>query len=119
MIGIRGSMPGDGHKHDVMLMRFVVQYLQEPGGHWVDLPGSAESGFIRAGSGSSARQAGQSVQLAPVQGGVSFELRGLVEFQWRDGRSVRLSALRTTTAGHHSLAGARPKGFSAATCEIG
>lgn len=131
MIGIRGSMPGDGHRHDAMYMRFLVQYMQAPGGHqssgerqgssehWTDLPGSADSGFVKAGAATGTRQAGRSFQLAPVQSGQSFRLRGLVEFQWRHGSQVRLTALRPTTANHHSLAGAIPQGFSAATCTIG
>jgi hypothetical protein len=55
----------------------------------------------------------------PVPGKPAFTLRGLVEFQWRRGKKVLMSANRATTAGHASLAGADPTGFSAATCQIG
>ena len=43
-------------------------------------------------------------------------LRGVVSFQWRHGTSVEYTVSRPTTAGHVSLAGADPKGFSAAEC---
>ena len=46
-------------------------------------------------------------------------MRGIVDYQWRRGRVVLQTAERTTTAGHRSLAGADPAGYSAATCLIG
>jgi hypothetical protein len=105
-IGIRGSMPGDGHRRDTMYMRFVVQNY--------DL--SADSGFVLVGSAASTRQAGHSFTFKPTV--TTFTLRGLVEFQWhRAGRTVRSLTL-PTTAGHRSLAGDEPKGFSAASCAL-
>ncbi len=41
-------------------------------------------------------------------------LRGVVSFQWRHGTTVEYTVSRPTTAGHQSLAGADPAGFSAA-----
>lgn len=119
MIGIRGSMPGDGQKGQTMLMRFVVQYLQQQSGHWVDLPGNAESGLMKVGPATGVRESGQSFELAPLSSGESFKLRGLIEFEWKSGSKVRLSATRPTTSGHRHATGARPYGFSAATCDIG
>ncbi|HYM54922.1 MAG TPA: hypothetical protein VES97_06135 [Solirubrobacteraceae bacterium] len=118
-VGVRGSMPGDGQARDTLSMRFRLQYLSSRTRHWADLASTATAGFIVVGSGSSARQEGQSFQLMPVLGRPAFDLRGVVEFQWRRGRSVLLSASRPTTAGRVSLAGADPAGFSAATCLIG
>jgi len=122
-IGIRGSMPPDGHPNDTMYMRFVVQYLEQgtskKGGKWKDLPGEAASGFLKAGPATATRQTGRSFHLAPLGSGESFHLRGLVEFQWRHKERVVLTATRLTTAGRESLAGASPRGFSAATCTIG
>jgi hypothetical protein len=117
-VGIRGSMPGDGQTHDKMFMSFRLQYLSGETKHWADLGGTAIPGFIAVGSGT-ARQGGQSFQLMPVAGKPAFELRGLVEFQWRRGKKVLESTRRATTAPHKSLAGADPLGFSAATCLIG
>jgi hypothetical protein len=115
-IGIRGSMPSDGHPRDLMYMRFKVQYLDSSTHAWVELGQSADSGFVRIGFAASTRQAGRTFEFKPVA--VSYTLRGLVEFQWRRaGRTVH-AASRPTSAGHTSLAGAEPKGFSAATCAL-
>jgi hypothetical protein len=116
-IGIRGSMPGDGRAHDTMYMSFRLQYLNSATQHWADLSGTTPS-FASVGSGP-ARQGGQSFQLMPVAGRPAFMLRGLVEFQWRRGKRVLMSTKRPTTAGHVSVAGSDPQGFSAATCQIG
>ncbi len=114
-IGIRGSMPGDGHPRDAMYMRFRVQSFDATTKQWAAL-GGAESGLVAVGSAASARQAGRTFEFKPAA--TSYTLRGLVEFQWRHaGRVVHLTSL-PTTARHTSLAGAEPKGFSAATCEL-
>jgi hypothetical protein len=117
IVGVRGSMPSDGHPRDKMYMSFRLQYLSSTTNHWADLAGTTPS-FIAVGSGA-ARQGGQSFQLMPAPGKPAFTLRGLVEFQWRRGKTVLQSTRRPTTAGHVSLAGADPRGYSAATCQIG
>lgn len=115
-IGIRGSMPGDGHPHDVMFMRFLVQSLDTSTNTWADIGRSADSGFVRVGSGALTRQAGRSFEFKPTA--TTFTLRGFVEFQWhRAGRTIRVATL-PTTGGHTSLAGAEPAGFSAASCAL-
>jgi hypothetical protein len=117
-IGIRGSMPGDGHPKDVMYMRFHVQYLDATTNKWLDLSQGADSGFLKVGSAQLARQAGRSFQFAPAAGKPTFTLRGDVMFQWRRGKTVLQSATVPSTAGHTSLAGSDPHGFSAATCKL-
>ncbi len=117
-IGIRGSMPGDGHATDVMYMRFRVQYLDSTTNKWVDLNQGADSGFLKVGSGALTRQSGRSFQFAPASGQSAFTLRGYVTFQWHKGTTVLETTTRPTTAGHTSLAGADPRGFSAATCKL-
>ncbi len=117
-IGIRGSMPGDGHPKDVMYMRFLVQYLDPAKKEWLNLGKGGDSGLLKLGSGAAVRQGGFSVELAPVAGKPAFTLRGYVTFQWRRGATVLQSATRLTASGHTSLAGADPKGFSAATCKL-
>ena len=57
--------------------------------------------------------------LAPAAGMAPVELRGVVDFQWRQGSKVLLSAARPTAAGHVSLAGADPRNYTAAMCVIG
>jgi hypothetical protein len=119
-LGIRGSMPGDGHGRDTMLMRFRVQYYGAGGGRrgWAYLA-QADSGYQPVGSAATARQGGYSFVFAPpAPGKAPFALRGVVSYQWRRGTRVVHTTTRATSAGHRSLAGADPKGFSAATCTL-
>lgn len=115
-IGIRGSMPGDRRRGDTMYMRFRVQYQEASSRKWVNVVKGADSGFLKVGSGQTARQAGRSFQFAAV--GQAYTLRGYVTFQWRRGNSVLGTIARATDAGHRSLAGADPKNYSAATCTL-
>jgi hypothetical protein len=117
-IGIRGSMPGNGHAADAMYMRFRVQYLDATTNKWVDLSQGADSGFLKVGSAALTRQSGRSFQFAPTAGKPAFTLRGYVIFQLRKGSTVLETVTRPTSAGHTSLAGADPRGFSAATCTL-
>lgn len=118
-VGVRGSMPGDGSAHDRMFMSFRLQYLDSATKAWVNLASGASSGFVAVGGAGAARQAGTSFELKPVAGRPAATLRGVVDFQWRRGKSVLVSAAEPTSAGRKSLAGADPAGYSAATCIIG
>jgi hypothetical protein len=115
-IGIRGSMPSDGHPHDTMYMRFQVQLLAAATRQWTAVGKTADSGFVPVGSGASPRQGGHTFGFQPATS--PYTMRGLVEFQWRRAGHVVHLASRTTVAGHVSLAGAEPKGYSAATCTL-
>lgn len=117
-VGIRGSMPGDGHAGEKMYMSFRLQYMNARE-QWVDVASGASSSFVAVGSGAAARQGGATFDLKPVNGQPPVTLRGVVDFQWRHGKTVKLSATRTSSVGHKSLAGADPANFSAATCVIG
>lgn len=120
-LGIRGSMPGDKHSHDQMYMRFRLQYQDAKTKRWLDLPAREKSPpkFVHVGAAASVRQGGGSFQLEPQAGKPAFTLRGVVEFQWRRGSRVLQSATLPTTAGHLSVTGADPAGFSSAGCLIG
>lgn len=115
-IGIRGSMPSDGHPRDVMYMRFQVQIYNTATKQWTDVGKSADSGFVQIGTGAVSRQGGHSFGFQPAP--APYTVRGLVEYQWRRAGHLVHLASRTTTAGHASLAGAEPKNFSAATCQL-
>lgn len=117
-IGIRGSMPGDGSTKDTLYMRFRVQYLDPTSKRWIYVAHGADSGFLKVGSANVTRQAGRSIQFSPASGRPAYTLRGVVTFQWRRGAAVVLSSTRLTSAGHRSVAGADPKGYSAATCTL-
>jgi hypothetical protein len=117
-VGVRGSMPGDGHAHDTLYMSFRLQYETGSGSNtsWSPLSG-ASSSFTSVGGGGTSRQAGRSFTLVPIPGKHST-LRGVVGFEWRRGKKVMRSVERTTTAGHVSQTGADPKSYTAATCAI-
>ncbi len=118
-VGVRGSMPGDPRERGTaMYMRFQLQYKEAKSGAWTDLAHGAESGFIEVGTGRAARQGGTSFQLSPAKSGPGYTLRGLVTFQWRHQGQVVHETDRTTSAGHQSLAGSDPPGYSAAECVI-
>jgi hypothetical protein len=117
-VGIRGSMPSDGQARETMYMSFRIQYMDTKTKQWRNLPQSEQSGPVKVGPANATRQAGRTFELASPPHGGSFQLRGIVEFQWQQGTKVTLSATRPTSGGHPSAAGAVPRGFSAATCTI-
>jgi hypothetical protein len=117
-IGVRGSMPADGSSGDTMYMRFQLQYLSTRGS-WLYLAHGGDSGFVTVGAGNETRQAGTSFQIMPAKGKPAFSLRGLVTFQWHHGGKVLHEATRTTSAGHHGVADADPRGYSASECRMG
>jgi hypothetical protein len=118
LLGVRGSMPSGGQRQETMYMLFTVQYLDTKTKQWTNLPKGSQSTLVKVGTASATRQAGRTFELAAPPHGGSFQLRGIVEFQWRRGSKVTLSTTRPTTSGHPSAAGAVPRGFSAATCTI-
>ncbi|HVW17822.1 MAG TPA: hypothetical protein VHB30_06195 [Solirubrobacteraceae bacterium] len=118
-LGIRASMPGDGSASDGMFVRFQVQYLQRDG-TWKALGPGGDSGFVAIGAAKAkVRETGRLFVLAPPARH-TFELRGLVTFEWRDAAGAVLRRMRrATTSGHRSAAGADPQGYSAAVCVMG
>ncbi len=116
-VGVRASMPGSGRRSERMWMRFRVQYRAEDG-TWRDFTSDGtDSGFVPVGSARfKARQSGWTFPFEP-EPGQRFELRGVVNYQWRRGEKVVRRATKQTTAGHN-VTFADPEGYSAATCEI-
>jgi hypothetical protein len=116
-IGIRGSMPGTGDRHETMFMAFAVEY-RDRHGRWQALGGGGSSGFVALGDAASRlRQAGRDFTIATKKAH-TYLLRGVVTFEWRLRGRVVASAVRSTTAGHHASAGADPAGYSASVCSI-
>ena len=116
-IGIRGSMPGTGDKHESLFMSFIVEY-RSPTGHWHYFGSGGQSHYVAVGDGSAnARQAGQNFKLDPNLKSAQT-LRGVVLFQWRLHGKVVTSTVRSTSSGHDPAAGSDPPGFSAAFCKI-
>lgn len=117
-IGVRGSMPGSGDRHEHMFMRFQVQYLSRKDSSWHNIGPTGDTGFVAVGPGKyRARQAGRYFTIRPPATG-AFTLRGVVTYEWRVNGEVARRARKHTTAGHGNTSGADPRGFSAATCDI-
>ncbi len=119
VIGIRGSMPSRGRQLR-MYMRFQVQYLSSADHRWHAITNGADSRFVFIGPGSRGTlQAGWSFPFMAPPAGQSYELRGLVTYQWRArGGRVVGHTQRVTTAGHPSPIGSDPIDYSAATCVL-
>jgi hypothetical protein len=125
-MGVRASMPGDGSRKR-MYMRFHAQFLNTTTNKWVNVKGSADSGWVLAGSARYvSREAGWTFSFTPPAAGSTYALRGVVNFQWRLRKRVR-GKLRTvvvrrsqeiTQGGKKSTVGADPPGYSSGTCEI-
>ncbi len=114
VVGIRGSMPGDGEPKDAMYMGFRLQYLDATTGKWLEDGKSANSGMLKVGSASATRQYGFSFTL--TNSSRLYQLRGIVSFQWLRGKRVVYSTQRATSAGHKNVTGADPPSYSNATC---
>jgi hypothetical protein len=118
-IGIRASMPGVPRKKARMYMRFRVQWRDPADDLWHNIIGAGgDSGFVRIGRGKATRQAGQIFRYESPGQGKTLRLRGVVDFRWKVGRKVMRHSRRITEKGHRSTAGADPKRYSAAVCEI-
>ena len=117
-LGIRASMPGTGRKRERMYMRFRAEF-KAADGTWKRFSGEGpDSGWQPVGPARyKARQSGWLFPFEPAAG-QRFELRAVVDFQWRRGtKKVVARASEVSTAGHNVTI-AEPEGYSAATCEI-
>ena len=118
-IGVRGSMPGLGNRRSHLALRIVVQYKSKTDGKWHSGGAGADSGWKRIGT--TLRQvieSGQNFTFKPPTDGGSHLLRGSVRFRWSRHGKVVAERRRVTEAGHKTTAGADPKRYSAAQCEI-
>jgi hypothetical protein len=116
-VGIRARMPGNGTR-ERMWMRFRTQFYSQDDYAWKYVRTGGASPWVEAGSARFAfKETGYEFEFdAPAQG-TTFMLRGVVEFQWRQGKQVKHRKRKFTAAGHPTR-GADPKGFSAARCRI-
>jgi hypothetical protein len=118
-VGIRASMPGSGRTQERMFMRFRIQYLDVTKQRWTDLGPTADSGFLLVGSARyRRRESGRNFSISPPPLGQSFQLRGVVTFEWRKGDQVVRRARKRTRSGHKGTLGSDPAGFTAADCVI-
>jgi hypothetical protein len=116
-IGIRARMPGNGTRQR-MWMRFRTQYYSRDDLSWHYVAQGGASGWVEAGSARFAfKETGYEFQFDPPAAGKAFTLRGVVEYQWRQGSKVKKRTRKFTERGHRTV-GADPKAFSAAQCRL-
>ena len=125
-MGVRASMPGN-HTRQRMFMRFHAQFYNATTKKWFDVKGVGVTGWIKAGSARfRRRQLGYTFSFKPPPAGMSYVLRGVVDFQWRARRHRRhrrprfvvVRTLHANTKGQHPAPGADPPRYSSGTCEI-
>ena len=117
-IGVAGSMPMI-KKAKSLYMRFRLQYRDNATKTFKWIPGDAADSdweIVDPGKGKT-RQAGHDFTLAAPKNG-KYVVRAQINYEWRRGKKVLLSAKRLTTAAHPKTVAADPKSFSAATCVI-
>lgn len=117
-VGIRGSMPGNGHRSQRMYMRFQLQYYDSSEKTWHNIGDSGDSGFVSVGSAKYRRRAsGRNFTVQPPKTGY-YRLRGAVTFEWREGTEVKRRSRRRTTSKRGLTAGSDPRGYSVASCKV-
>jgi hypothetical protein len=116
-IGIRARMPGNGTR-ERMWMRFRTQFYSRDDATWKYVSQGGASRWVEVGSALFAfKETGYEFRFAAPAAGDYYMLRGVVEFQWRQGSKVRSRKRKFTESGHRTV-GADPKDFSAARCRI-
>jgi hypothetical protein len=116
-IGIRARMPGNATRQR-MWMRFRTQYYSRQDSRWRYVAQGGTSAWVEAGSARFAfKETGYEFQFDPPAAGKSFTLRGVVDYQWRQGSKVKKQASKVTEGGHRTV-GADPKDFSASQCRV-
>ena len=117
-IGVAGSMPVI-KKGKSLYMRFRLQYRDNATNKFKWIPGDAADSdweLVDPGKGKT-RTAGHDFTLAAPKNG-KYVVRAQIDYEWRRGKKILLSAKRLTTVGHPKTIAADPKAFSAATCVI-
>lgn len=114
-VGVRASMPGT-RRVGAMTAEFRLQWFRSSSRRWADAlrPARVTLGSARIAR----RETGVTWRLRAPAAGRSITLRGMVTFEWREGRRTLLRLRRTTTAGRRPSAGSDPKGYSASRCVI-
>jgi hypothetical protein len=118
-MGVRAGMPADGPRTRIHV-RFRAEYWSRSRQSWTPVAGAGVSPWVRVGAGDrERRQAGWTFAFAAPPAGVTFTMRGIVEFVWRTkGGSVLRSVARATATGLPGVQGGDPAGTSKAMCLI-
>lgn len=117
-IGIRASMPGSRDGRERMYMRFRLQFFKDADQKWHNVVKGGDTGWTFVGLARyKARQSGRTFRFSPTASPTML-LRGKVNYEWRLRGEVTRRAVKLTTKGHKSTAGAFPPGYSEANCTV-
>lgn len=117
-LGVRGSMPGNGRRQR-MFMRFTAQYWSGREQQWKNVGGAGVSPWVYVGSARYvSRQMGWTFVFDQPSAGITFTMRGLVEYEWRKGDRVLKRKSRVTKTGVEDVDGGDPPNLSKAMCLI-
>jgi hypothetical protein len=117
-LGVRGSMPGNGRRQR-MFMRFTAQYWSGREQAWKTVGGAGVSPWVHVGSARYvSRQMGWTFVFAQPATGITFTMRGVVEYEWRKGDRVLKRKSRVTKTGVEDVDGGDPPNLSKAMCLI-
>ncbi|MEA2271049.1 MAG: hypothetical protein QOC64_3659 [Solirubrobacteraceae bacterium] len=97
-VGVRVSVP---NRRDLsQWVRIRIQFFDARRKAWRVVRSGGDAGFTRLSDGGGRVQGGTTFVFTPPRAGARLKLRGLVDVEWRRGRSVRLDARLITEGGH-------------------
>jgi hypothetical protein len=129
-MGVRAGMPGNTSGQR-LFMRFRAEYWSPTMQAWAPVADRGSSPWVYADRARyERRQAGWTFEFATPPAGVTYAMRGIVEFEWRRPRRSRAlerkssrsrvvrSVSRVTETGIRGVDGGDPVGTSKAMCLI-
>jgi hypothetical protein len=100
-----------------MYMRFTAQF--KSGSAWKAVAGKGASRWLYAGSALfRTQELGYTFSFDAPKAGSGYQMRGLVQYQWRTKAGKIVARTHRYTEAGHPTKGADPKRYSAAQCRI-
>lgn len=115
-VGVRVSIPRESGAPQ-QWVRIQLQWFDAPTRAWRKLGPNGDGGWTRLGIGTRLVEGGTTFTFAPPPAGSRMVLRGVVDVEWRDGKSVVDRARLQTTEGH-AKAGEKHRRVSRSSCQI-
>jgi hypothetical protein len=115
-VGVRVSIPREQGAPQ-QWARIRLQWFDGNARAWRALHSGGDAGWTRIGVGTRLVQGGTTFSFPPPAAGARIVVRGVVEIQWRDGKSVVDHARLRTTEGHATTSD-RHRRVSRSSCEI-
>lgn len=114
-VGVRVQMPNRGDA--AQWTRIRLQYFDAPERAWRLVRSGGDGGWTKLSDGGGPVSGGTTFTFPPPRAGARLVVRGLVDFEWRRGRTVTSRARVKTTSGHRDP-GDPALRVSRAACQI-